>query len=101
MSGTLHIGLLVNPLAGLGGSLAMKGSDGEEMRVIAAQTLPARGGRAVERTVRALRVLAASPAPVRFTCWAGNMGEEALRLAVRRYRERVASEERAANTSRA
>lgn len=81
MSAALHIGLLINPLAGLGGSLAMKGSDGEELRTLAASILPARGGRAVERAVRALRILAASEAPVRFTCWAGNMGEEALHQA--------------------
>ncbi len=35
MSG-LHVGLIVNPLAGLGGSLAYKGSDGPEMRRLAA-----------------------------------------------------------------
>jgi predicted polyphosphate/ATP-dependent NAD kinase len=79
VSASLHIGLLINPLAGLGGSLAMKGSDGDQMRALAARILPAQGGRAVERTVRALHLLAASTAPVRFTCWAGNMGEQALR----------------------
>lgn len=81
MNTTLHIGLLVNPLAGLGGSLAMKGSDGEQLRALAAQILPERGGRAVERAVRALRILAKSSAPVKFTCWAGNMGEVALQQA--------------------
>jgi predicted polyphosphate/ATP-dependent NAD kinase len=81
MSAPLHIGLVINPLAGLGGSLAMKGSDGEALRELAEKILPAHGGRAVERTVRALRELAASKAPVRFSCWAGNMGEEALRQA--------------------
>ena len=40
MSATLHIGLIVNPLAGLGGSLALKGSDGEELRELAATLLP-------------------------------------------------------------
>lgn len=81
MNVALHIGLLINPLAGLGGSLAMKGSDGEELRTLAANILPAQGGRAVERAVRALRILAASETPVRFTCWAGNMGEAALQQA--------------------
>ena len=32
MSATLHIGLVVNPLAGLGGSLGLKGSDGQALR---------------------------------------------------------------------
>jgi len=77
----LHIGLLINPLAGLGGSLAKKGSDGEEMRVVAGRLLPAQGSRAVGRALRALRTLATSGAPVRFSCWAGNMGEAALRQA--------------------
>jgi predicted polyphosphate/ATP-dependent NAD kinase len=81
VSAALHIGLVVNPLAGLGGGLAMKGSDGEVLRALAETILPARGSRAIERTVRALRELAACTAPVRFSCWAGNMGEEALRQA--------------------
>ncbi len=41
MSAALHIGLVVNPLAGLGGSLALKGSDGDQMRELVAQLLPA------------------------------------------------------------
>lgn len=78
MSAALHIGLVINPLAGLGGSLAMKGSDGDALRALAETILPARGSRAMERTVRALRELAASTVPVSFSCWAGIMGEEAL-----------------------
>lgn len=81
MSAALHIGLLINPLAGLGGSLAMKGSDGDQLRALATQILPAQGSRAVERCVRALRILASSATPVTFSCWAGNMGEVALREA--------------------
>jgi len=81
LNAALHIGLLINPLAGLGGSLAMKGSDGEALRAVAARMLAEQSSRAVERSIRALRVLATSAAPVRFTSWAGNMGAEALRAA--------------------
>ena len=78
MSAALHIGLVVNPLAGLGGSLALKGSDSVQMRDLAAQLLPEQRQRAQERTVRALRVLSDSAPLVRFSCWAGDMGESAL-----------------------
>jgi predicted polyphosphate/ATP-dependent NAD kinase len=78
MSAALHVGLIVNPLAGLGGSLALKGSDGEQLREIAAGLAPGQRHRAQERTIRALRKLSASSSPVRFTCWAGEMGEQAL-----------------------
>jgi predicted polyphosphate/ATP-dependent NAD kinase len=78
MSAALHIGLVVNPLAGLGGSLALKGSDGDQMRDLVAQLLPVHRHRAQERAVRALRMLDESGRPIRFTCWAGDMGERAL-----------------------
>jgi predicted polyphosphate/ATP-dependent NAD kinase len=78
MSAALHVGLIVNPLAGLGGSLALKGSDGEQLREIAAGLAPGQRHRAQERTIRALRKLSTSSSPVRFTCWAGEMGEQAL-----------------------
>ncbi len=78
MSGGLHIGLLINPLAGLGGSLALKGSDGNQVRELAVQLLPESRQRAQERTVRALRMLQAPAASVSITSWAGDMGESAL-----------------------
>ncbi|MCB1687231.1 MAG: ATP-NAD kinase family protein [Halioglobus sp.] len=79
MSGVLHIGLLINPLAGLGGSLALKGSDGPEVRDRIAQLPTASRQRALQRAMRALRPLAAASISVRFSCWAGDMGEFALR----------------------
>jgi len=79
VSPVLHIGLIINPLAGLGGSLAMKGSDGQAMREIASQLEPGQRNRALERVERALGPLIAASSPVRFTCWAGEMGEFALR----------------------
>jgi predicted polyphosphate/ATP-dependent NAD kinase len=78
MNTMLHIGLLVNPLAGLGGSLALKGSDGDQLRELAVELPAPERARARLRTVRALNILAASTHPVRFTCWAGEMGETAL-----------------------
>ena len=80
MKARLHIGLVVNPLAGLGGSLAMKGSDGEEVRKLAASLPDADLQRAVERVVRALQPLriAVQEGVVRLSCWAGAMGESVL-----------------------
>ncbi|MCB1703305.1 MAG: ATP-NAD kinase family protein [Halioglobus sp.] len=74
----LHIGLVVNPLAGLGGSLAMKGSDGEDLRQRVAALPPQARDRALQRTVRALQMLQPAAGSVRFSCWAGDMGERAL-----------------------
>jgi len=78
MSAVLHIGLIVNPLAGLGGSLALKGSDGEQMRDVIHQLPVEQRQRAHERSLRALRSLDDCMQTVRFTCWAGDMGELTL-----------------------
>ncbi len=78
MSG-LHVGLIVNPLAGLGGSLALKGSDGEALRELAAQRDWATPSRAMQRVERALAVLADGAADVRFSCWGDTMGQRSLR----------------------
>lgn len=78
MSAALHLGLLINPLAGLGGSLALKGSDGQEMRERVAQIPADSRNRALQRAVRALRMLVGASDSVRFSCWAGDMGERAL-----------------------
>lgn len=82
MSDALYIGLLVNPLAGLGGSLALKGSDGASLEELAARLPPGQRHRARDRVVRALACLDAS-APVRFCTWGGAMGEEVLATAAR------------------
>ena len=78
MSATLHVGLLINPLAGLGGSLAMKGSDGQQLRDRVDQVPQEQRDRALQRAVRALAILCAGRQHVRFSCWAGEMGERAL-----------------------
>ena len=73
----LHIGLLVNPVAGVGGVAALKGSDGMEARHIAAAS---EGGssRAARRMCRALAALAQISPAIRFSTWAGSMGEPLL-----------------------
>ncbi|MEE4190327.1 MAG: ATP-NAD kinase family protein [Halieaceae bacterium] len=70
----LTIGLLVNPYAGIGGPVGLKGSDGAEVRDEALR----RGARprAVERAHRALALL--EGAEVEIFCWEGAMGSDAL-----------------------
>jgi predicted polyphosphate/ATP-dependent NAD kinase len=79
VSDSLHIGLIVNPLAGIGGALALKGSDGDAVRALAAELGPEGRKRALTRVLRALAPLAQAGDTVRFSAWAGEMGERALR----------------------
>jgi predicted polyphosphate/ATP-dependent NAD kinase len=78
MGDLLRIGLIINPLAGLGGSLAMKGSDGELMRKHVATLEVAQRHRAYERARRALTVLLPERTGVHFTTWPGEMGAKLL-----------------------
>jgi predicted polyphosphate/ATP-dependent NAD kinase len=78
VSASLHIGLVVNPLAGLGGSLGLKGSDGEVLRERLPQIGAKQRHRALDRVERALRPLQVAAGQVRFSTWAGEMGAEAL-----------------------
>lgn len=75
---TLRIGLVVNPCAGLGGAVALKGSDGAE---VVAEAL--RRGAEPQAQARAARVLAALPADVEILTWGGAMGADSCRLAGR------------------
>jgi predicted polyphosphate/ATP-dependent NAD kinase len=76
-----RIGIIVNPLAGIGGAVALRGSDGAETVALAR----ARGAKAQSpaRAARALRALAASMAPASVTIMAapGPMGATAARQA--------------------
>ena len=81
MGKTLHLGLVVNPLAGLGGGLALKGSDGEAVREIAATLQVDRCSRAAQRCQRSLDRIKSVKASLQFSCWGGAMGEDALRQA--------------------
>jgi predicted polyphosphate/ATP-dependent NAD kinase len=75
---TLRIGLIVNPLAGLGGSLALKGSDGDEVRALATGSDSHELSRSMARTQRALTVLGSALEHCEiFTC-PGSMGQQLL-----------------------
>tara|TARA_R110001592_G_scaffold38609_1_gene127283 strand:+ start:130111 stop:131259 length:1149 start_codon:yes stop_codon:yes gene_type:complete len=77
-SAVLHIGLVVNPLAGLGGSLGLKGSDGEALRERLSDLTPAQRQRAQARVERALQPLLAAGDSVHYSTWQGDMGAQAL-----------------------
>ncbi|MBZ2187524.1 ATP-NAD kinase family protein [Alcanivorax sp. JB21] len=70
----LVIGLLVNPCAGLGGAVALKGSDGEQImrEALARGAVPQAG----PRTQRALALLAEAGVPVLLRVWGGDMGAD-------------------------
>lgn len=71
---TLKIGFIVNPLAGLGGSLGLKGSDDLSKSGLDLQQQQ----RSAERAKRALAPLKAYDSQLNFVCWGGNMGEAVL-----------------------
>jgi predicted polyphosphate/ATP-dependent NAD kinase len=74
----LHIGLIVNPLAGLGGSLGLKGSDGDALKARLSELSEEQLHRARDRVHRALGPLVAVADRVEFSTWAGDMGALAL-----------------------
>jgi predicted polyphosphate/ATP-dependent NAD kinase len=76
---TLSVGLIVNPIAGIGGPLAMKGSDGEDVqrRALARGVSP----RSNARAAVAVRRLTALHPDLTVVTVAGLMGEEAAREA--------------------
>lgn len=75
----LHVGVLVNPIAGVGGKVALKGSDGVaiQKRAFAAGG-EARGG---ERLLRMLDSLGVAAQEYRWSTWGGVMGENWFALA--------------------
>ncbi|MGY0460039.1 ATP-NAD kinase family protein [Kitasatospora sp. cg17-2] len=78
------VGLIVNPVAGLGGAVALKGSDGPDIqaRALALGAVP----RAAERAAAALRALRARRPDVLVRTVAGPMGEDSARAAGVPYR---------------
>jgi predicted polyphosphate/ATP-dependent NAD kinase len=71
-----RLGLIVNPLAGLGGSVALGGSDGMAAEALRRGAIP----RAGERAVEALKSLRRETS-VEVCCYAGEMGEGPSRAA--------------------
>lgn len=69
----LHIGLVINPLAGLGGKRGLKGSDGDELRNLARQMSEQELHRSQDRVLRALGLLRGAP-QLHFSTWGGAMG---------------------------
>ncbi|MEP5765627.1 MAG: ATP-NAD kinase family protein [Halieaceae bacterium] len=79
----LRVGLLINPYAGIGGTVALKGSDGEDIRNEALRRgaslrAPGRAQRAMALLADKLASTAAGPAMVKVYCWEGAMGSDAL-----------------------
>ncbi|KZX53352.1 ATP-NAD kinase [Halioglobus sp. HI00S01] len=71
----MHIGLLINPLAGLGGSRGLKGSDGSALRELALALTPEELRRSQERAERALKLIAGLPNLIVST-YGGAMGAQ-------------------------
>ena len=71
----IDVGLLVNPVAGIGGSAALKGREGLDRQAVAVK----RGGRpgAARRVMRTLRAVATHP-DIRWHAWGGDMGLDLL-----------------------
>ena len=72
----LKVGLLINPIAGIGGLAALKGSDGVEVQTLAGQM----GGRprSGDRAVRMLQAAGEAVQECDWITWGGAMGEGAL-----------------------
>ena len=66
------IGLVINPMAGIGGKAGLKGSDGEEIqaKALACGVKP----EAVDKATRALRVLEQMKAKIEIVTFEGVMG---------------------------
>ncbi|MDH7509946.1 MAG: ATP-NAD kinase family protein [Methanolinea sp.] len=68
----LQIGFVVNPIAGMGGTVGLKGTDGLVEEAVSRGAVP----RAPRRAEEAVRLLAGLP--IRFLTCGGAMGEESL-----------------------
>jgi predicted polyphosphate/ATP-dependent NAD kinase len=78
-----RIGFLINPIAGMGGRVGLKGTDGvvEEARALGAEPVaPQRAAEALRELARLLARASGVP-PIRWLTCSGIMGEETLRSA--------------------
>lgn len=71
MASTFRLGLLINPLAGLGGSVALKGSDGQAAEALARGATP----QAMQRAQTALTELLSLKAHFEVVTVGGEMGQ--------------------------
>ena len=71
----ISVGLIVNPLAGVGGPAGLKGSDGVAAEAIARGSVP----QAAARAERALASLGAWRQQIEWLSWGGVMGDDVLR----------------------
>lgn len=78
-----RIGFLINPIAGMGGRVGLKGTDGVVEQARALGALPVAPRRATEALTKLAQLLSGASAaePVRWLTCSGIMGEDALRLA--------------------
>ena len=68
-----RLGLVINPLAGLGGSVGLKGSDGVAEQALALGAEP----KAIKRMMQALEVIAPFAKDIEIITASGVMGEDA------------------------
>ncbi|MDD6191159.1 MAG: ATP-NAD kinase family protein [Firmicutes bacterium] len=71
------VGLIINPVAGIGGPAGLKGSDGEQIQKIALQRGAVR--QSGKRAETALNQIKGCAENIRILCAPGEMGEEILR----------------------
>ena len=71
---TAKIGFIINPIAGLGGRVGLKGTDGLAGQALAWGAIP----QSEERAAAFLQSLPRPPCPIRFFTAGGSMGENAL-----------------------
>ena len=79
----VHIGFIVNPIAGLGGRVGLKGTDNVAAEALRRGARPVAHARAVEALAEFRRLVAVAPHPpeVRWSTVAGCMGLDALQAA--------------------
>ncbi|MEE2731687.1 MAG: ATP-NAD kinase family protein [Pseudomonadota bacterium] len=75
----IKLGLIVNPMAGIGGAVGLKGSDGDAIvdEALNRGAIP----RALQRVAIFLNELTAYEAQIHWYCWSGPMGEDSLQEA--------------------